>query len=170
MYHPDREIRDKEIIKAILVMCDVITVSFNGDGFPYALPLNFGFEYGEDLVFYTHHAPEGHKNKFIEKKPKVCVTAHRFIDNIYNEYDNSHHDYRSVTAFGEMSFIPRESAEFTAAFESLCRHNGRTVPASVYGPGFNALAAKIVCRGENVTGKAQRRIARPEDVPFKYNK
>ncbi|MCL2772761.1 MAG: pyridoxamine 5'-phosphate oxidase family protein [Oscillospiraceae bacterium] len=167
MYHADREIRDKEIIKAILDMCDIINIGFFDDEYPYVLPVNFGYEFEENLIFYMHHATEGYKNKLIENNPKVCVTAHKFIDHIYNDYDNSSHDYRSVMAFGEMEFIPRESPDYKKAWEILCKCNGRKVPASVFFPEFKVLMSKIVCRPENVIGKAQRHITSVEEVPFK---
>ena len=167
MYHADREIRDKEIIKAILDMCDVINVGFFDDEYPYVLALNFGYTFDENLNFYMHHAVEGYKNKLIRSNPKVCVTSHKFIDHIYNDYDQSGHDYRSVMAFGKIEFIPRDSPEYRIAWEALCRCNGRIVPASVFDPNFKVLMTKIVCRPENVIGKAQRHITSVEDVPFK---
>ena len=63
MYHAEREIRDKKIIKAILDMCDVINIGFFDDEYPYVLPVNFGYEFEDNLVFYMHHAVEGYKNK-----------------------------------------------------------------------------------------------------------
>jgi hypothetical protein len=168
MYHADREIRDKEIIKAILDMCDVISVGFFDDEYPYVLPVNFGYEYEDDLVFYTHHAVKGYKNKLVENNPKVCVTTYKFIDRIINEYDNSSHDFRSVMAFGDMSFIQRDSNEYKKAWTIFCRCNGRTVPDVVFTPCFKVLMGKIVCRPENIYGKAQRRITSVDEVPFKY--
>ena len=167
MRHADREIRDREIIKAILDMCDVINVGFFDDEYPYVLPLNFGYEYEDDLIFYMHHAAEGYKNKLIEGNPKVCVTTHKFIDHIYNDYDNSGHDYRCVMAFGEIEIISKESPEYRTAWEALCRCNGRTIPTSVFRPDFKVLVTKITCRPENVIGKAQRHITSADQVPFK---
>ena len=168
MWHADREIRDKQIIKAILDMCDVINIGFFDDEYPYVLPVNFGYEYEDNLVFYMHHAVQGYKNKLIENNPKVCVTTHKFIDHIYNDYDKSSHDYRCVMAFGEIEFIPRESEDYKKAWETLCKCNNRpAVPAVVFSPGFKVLMSKIVCRPENVIGKAQRHISSVDEVPFK---
>ena len=167
MVHADREIRNKEIIKAILDLCDVINIGLFDDEYPYVLPVNFGYEYEENLVFYTHHATEGYKNKLITANPKVCVTTYKFIDHIYNDYDKTSHDYRSVMAFGEIEFIPRESPDYKKAWELLCKCNGRPVPDAVLSSGFRVLMGKIVCRPENVVGKAQRHITSAEDVPFK---
>jgi nitroimidazol reductase NimA-like FMN-containing flavoprotein (pyridoxamine 5'-phosphate oxidase superfamily) len=167
MYHAEREIRDKEIIKAILDMCDVINIGFADDEYPYILTVNFGYEFEDNLVFYMHHAVEGYKNKLIEKNPKVCVITHKFMTGIHNDYDNTGHDYRSVMAFGEMSFISRKSAEYAKAWEMLCKCNGLAVPDAVFRADFRVLMSKIVCRPENVTGKAQRPIKTVEEVPFK---
>jgi len=167
MRHADREIRDKEIIKAILDMCDVINIGMFDEEYPYVLPVNFGYEYEENLVFYMHHAVDGYKNRLVERNPKVCVVTHRFLDRVPNEYDGSNHDYRCVMAFGEMAFIGRESADYARAWEVLCRHNGRTVPERIFNPGLRVLMSKIVCKPENVIGKAQRRITELEEVPFK---
>ena len=168
MYHADREIRDKDIIKAILDICDVISIGFFDDEYPYVLPVNFGYDFEDDLIFYTHHAVMGYKNKLVENNPKVCVTTYKFIDHVYNDYDKSSHDYRSVMAFGEISFISRDSDDYSKAWDALCRCNGRTVPDVVFKPNFKILMGKIVCRKENVFGKAQRPIKSVEDVPFKY--
>jgi len=167
MYHAEREIRDKEIIKAILDMCEVISVGFFDEEYPYVLPLNYGYEYEDDLIFYMHHAVDGYKNRLIDKNPKVCVNTFKFIDHIYNDYDKSGHDYRSVMAFGKIEVIPKDSPDYKRAWEALCRCNGRVVPESVYRPDFRVMMTKIVCKSENVIGKAQRTIKTVEEVPFK---
>ncbi|MCL2665268.1 MAG: pyridoxamine 5'-phosphate oxidase family protein [Defluviitaleaceae bacterium] len=167
MYHADREIRDKKILTAMLDMCDVISIGFFDDEYPYVLPVNFGYQFEDDLIFYTHHAVAGYKNGLVEKNPKVCVTCHRFLDRVYNDYDKSNHDYRSVMAFGIFSFIKRESEDYAKAWEALCRCNGRTVPEAVFKPGFKVLMGKIVCKSENVIGKAQRSIKSVAEVPFR---
>jgi len=168
MYHADREIRDKEIIKAILDMCDVISIGMFDVEYPYVLSVNFGYEFEENLTFFTHHAVVGYKNGLIKKNPKVCVNTFKFIDKIHNEYDSSSHDYRSVTAFGEMSFISRDGDDYSRAWSALCRCNGRTVPESVFNPDFKVLMAKIVCDQKNVIGKAQRNIKNAAEAPFRY--
>ena len=164
----DREIKDKELIKAILDMCDVINVAFFDEEYPYNLPLNYGYEFEDNLIFYCHHAPEGYKNHLIENNPKVCVVTHKFIDNLNGGYDSSSYAYRSVMAFGEMSFITPGSVEYVKAWQCLCTHNKRDVPDAIYGESLQKRIkmSKIVCRPENVTGKAQRKIDSLEDIPL----
>jgi len=169
MQHADREIKDKQLIKAVLDMCDVINIAFFDEEYPYNLPVNFGYEFEDNLIFYCHHAPEGYKNRLIEKYPKVCVVTHKFLDHIYNAYDQSGHDYRSVMAFGEISFINPSSDEYLKAWECLCACNGRAVPDVVHQAGFknHVKMTKILCRPENVIGKAQRKITSLAQIPLK---
>ena len=169
MRHAEREIRDKEIIKAILDMCEVINIGFFDDKYPYVLPVNFGYEYGDDLVFYTHHAPDGYKNTLVARNPNVCVATNVFKGHIYNDYDHSSHDYRSVMAFGEMAFIDPGAVEYERAWRALGRAYGHDVSNHLLTPESknSALMGKITCRPENVVGKAQRPIKGLDDVPFK---
>lgn len=170
MRKADREIHDREILKAILDMCDVMNVAFFDEDYPYIVPLNFGYEFEDDLVLYFHHGPEGHKNDLIEKNPKVCAMTCKFLDHIYNSYDKSGHDYRSVMAFGEMSFIDSDSAEYEKAWQVLCACNGRTPPPVVFEEQYKKTRvrmSKIVCKYENVYGKAQRHITSVDQLPLK---
>ena len=166
----DRAITDRELLKGILDMCDVINVAFHDEEYPYIVPLNFGYEFESDLVFYCHHGPWGHKNSLIEKNPKVCVVTHKFLDHIYNSYDQSGHDYRSVMAFGEMSFIPPDSDEYEKAWDTLTGFNGRVTPPMVLEKSYRQnriRMSKIVCKAENVYGRAQRNITSAEQLPLK---
>lgn len=169
MYHAKREIRDREIIKAILDICDVINIGFFDDVYPYVLPVNFGYEYHDDLIFYTHHAIEGYKNKLIANNPNVCVEAHQFIDHVKFIHHHSPHDYRSVMAFGRISVIPREDDEYRKAWSVLTACNQRELPDRVFQPNFKVMMCKIVCPAEHVIGKAERMLTSPEQVKFEYD-
>ena len=46
---------DKEHIEAVIQKCDVCFVGMvDSDGFPYVIPMNFGYQ---DGVIYLHSAP-----------------------------------------------------------------------------------------------------------------
>jgi len=167
MYHSSREIRDREMIKAILDMCEVINVGFFDDKYPYVLPVNFGYDFDDDLVFYMHHAIDGYKNALVKKNPNVCVVTYKFIGHIKNDVDHSSHDYRSVMAFGEMSFIPQGCDEYRKAWDALARGYKHNVPGRVYEADFQVLMSKITCRPENVVGKSQIPIFDISQVPLK---
>jgi nitroimidazol reductase NimA-like FMN-containing flavoprotein (pyridoxamine 5'-phosphate oxidase superfamily) len=167
----DREVYGKDLLKGILDMCDIINVAFNDEEYPYVVPLNYGYEFEDDLVFYCHHGPWGHKNNLIEKDPKVCVVTHKFLDHIYNSYDKSGHDFRSLMAFGTMSFIAPDSDEYEKAWKLLFSCNGRdTVPPLVLEMSYRqsrVRMSKIVCRAEDVYGRAQRNITSMDQLPLK---
>jgi len=167
MYHKNREIRDREMIKAILDLCEVINIGLYDDEYPYVLPVNFGYEYEDNLIFYMHHAIDGYKIKLVEKNPKVCVVTYCYAGHIKNDIDHTSHDYRSVMAFGEMQFIKRDDDDYKRAWDALAKGYGHKVPDSVYAPEMQVLMAKIVCRPENVIGKSQIPISDISQVPLR---
>jgi nitroimidazol reductase NimA-like FMN-containing flavoprotein (pyridoxamine 5'-phosphate oxidase superfamily) len=168
MQHAEREIRDRELIKAILDLCNVINIGMFDGEYPYVLPCNFGYTFDDNLVFYTHHALKGYKLGLIEKNPKVCVVTHVFVDNIVNTYDNTKHDYRSVMAFGEMEELQPGTDDYRTALKKLLECNGRPAPeAFVNSDQSKSMRMfKIICRPENVMGKAQREITQMNQIPL----
>jgi hypothetical protein len=73
-------------------------------------------------------------------------------------------------AFGEMSFIdPEAGDDYEKAWRALGRAYGHDVSAHLLKPEFkkSLLMGKILCRPENVIGKAQRSIKSVDDVPYK---
>lgn len=62
----ERELMNDMISKSKL--CYVAMT--DADGFPYVLPMNFGFQ---DDILYFHSAPEGSSITALERRPEVCV-------------------------------------------------------------------------------------------------
>ena len=56
MKHANRQVRDKELIKAMLDQCPVCTLAMHDEPYPYEVPLNFGYEWEDKLVIYMHMA------------------------------------------------------------------------------------------------------------------
>ena len=170
MRRSELEIRDKEMIKAILGLCNVINVGLFDEKYPYVFPTNYGYIYEEDLVFFTHHAPTGHKLDLLARNPHVCVTAYAFADHINNRRSSSHsrHDYRSVIAFGVMEETVPGTPEYKLAIRKLHECNGRTVADSFTARDHSAQLRmfKITCKPENVTGKAQVPLNSLQDIPL----
>ncbi len=74
MRRKDREITEMDDILDIVGQAKVLHLGLMDDGYPYIVPLNYGFETDEGgLVFYMHCAKEGHKIDLIRRSPKVCV-------------------------------------------------------------------------------------------------
>ena len=170
MRRAELEIRDKTMIRAILEMCNVINVGLNDGEYPYVFPTNYGYIYEDDLIFFTHHAPQGHKLDLVAKDPHVCVTAYAFADHINNPRSPSHsrHDYRSVIAFGVMEETKPGTPDYKLAFRKLLECNGRTVAESFTSRDHSAYLRiyKITCSPENVTGKSQDPLKGIQDVPL----
>ena len=72
----EREVYDKELIAAMLDEMMIVSVGVNDeDGFPYVVPLSFGYEMKEDeLVVYTHFTKRGKKVSLFERDPRVCLS------------------------------------------------------------------------------------------------
>ena len=63
MRRKDREITGRENIEPILQACKVCRVAMTGtDGWPYVIPMNFGYTWDEDgLTLYFHGGVKGKK-------------------------------------------------------------------------------------------------------------
>ena len=164
-----REIRDREIISAMLDQITVLHLAVKDTTFPYVVPLNYGFEWqGDELVFYFHSAKAGMKLDLIRQDPHVCVNAADFISYAEGPYRGHLHDYRSVTANGIAEEInPETDADlFMHAHECLLRHNHRKMQ-----PGDEAAMRyislwQIRCPVEMVWGKAEIVPHSVDEVPF----
>ena len=75
MRRKDREITDINQILDIAEGAKILHLGLmDDDGYPYIVPLNYGFETADgSLIFYMHSAKEGHKLDLIRRNAKVCV-------------------------------------------------------------------------------------------------
>ncbi len=75
MRRKDREITDMDQILDIVDGAKVLHLGMDGgDGYPYIVPLNYGYELLDgSIVFYMHCAKDGRKLERIRQNPKVCV-------------------------------------------------------------------------------------------------
>ena len=64
MRRKDREITGRENIEPILQACKVCRVAMTGtDGWPYVIPMNFGYTWDEDgLTLYFHGGVKGQED------------------------------------------------------------------------------------------------------------
>ena len=74
MRRKDREITDRAEIEEILRQCRVAHIAFQDEEAPYLVPMNFGYDWQEQLpVLYFHCADQGKKLSLLEKYPKVGI-------------------------------------------------------------------------------------------------
>ncbi|MBQ7825221.1 MAG: pyridoxamine 5'-phosphate oxidase family protein [Clostridia bacterium] len=163
-----RQVSDRAIICAMLDQMDTIYVGMHDGPYPYVVPLNFGYTFDDDLVFYFHCAKAGYKLDLLARNPHVCVTASQFVSYAGGSVRGHMHDYRSVIARGVAQQInpDREPEAFRAALENLLIHNHRD-PADADSPVVRHIQMwRIVCKAEDVTAKAEIMPKRPAEVQF----
>lgn len=74
MRRKEREITDSEKIEAILSEAKYLHLGMLDDGYPYVVPLHYGYTFIDGkLTFYIHCAKEGHKLDLIGKNGNVFV-------------------------------------------------------------------------------------------------
>lgn len=167
----EREVIDPLLIEEMLKMFDYVNIGINGDdGFPYVVPVNYGFEMKQDKLYvYTHFAKKGMKIDLIQKNPKVCLSFNAFHDFPDCKYKGHYHDYRSVIAKGIIKLIDGHDdyAIYKRGYELLytCNHreikpleDRTTIPPMYIGV--------IECDMKDVTAKSEFPIRTKEDVPF----
>ena len=72
MRRKDREITDREEIRAILERARVLHLGINAGGRPYVVPLHYGLAWSDGLpVFYVHGAREGRKLDLLRRDNRV---------------------------------------------------------------------------------------------------
>lgn len=164
-----RQVADRALLGAMLDQMEVIHLGMHDGTFPYVVPLNFGYEWrADELIFYVHCARKGHKLELLARDPHVCVTASAFVSYAQDTVKGHLHDYRSVIASGVAFCIdPREEPEEAErAMRRILLHQHRD-PSDAQTPLMRCLLLwRIVCRAEDVTGKAEIAPRCLEDVPF----
>lgn len=78
----EREVVDYKLIEAMLQEMNIINVGMNDeDGFPYVVPMSFGFEMTDThLNVYTHFMKVGKKVELLKRDPRVCIEFSIFND------------------------------------------------------------------------------------------
>lgn len=79
MRRKDREITDHAELLAVLDRCPVLHLALNGETAPYVVPLSFGWEEREGVVYlYVHGALEGRRHELLAADQRVALAADVF--------------------------------------------------------------------------------------------
>lgn len=171
MIHFEREVVEVEFIEEMLKMFHHVNVGINGDdGYPYVVPLNYGFEINADkLIVYTHFMKRGLKVDLIKKDPRVCLEFSAFNDFPDRKYKGHYHDYRSVIAKGTMKLVDgnQDYDTFKKGYDLLYVCNNREIKPLEDRPAIPPMYIGVIeCDMANVTAKSEFPIRKKEDVPF----
>ena len=159
MRRQDREITDPEEILEIVRQAKTLRLGLFDEGYPYVVPLHYGFEYDRDrhtLTFYMHGAKEGRKLDLIEKDPRVCVELETAAEQISGgeipcRYGTA---YASVIGRGRAELV-QDPQEKIKGLQLLMRsQTGRSFEIDA---GMAASVAVIKAVIPEFTAKARRR-------------
>lgn len=128
MYHEDRRIKDPELIRGILDQNMVCTLAMHDEPFPYVVPMNYGYDWEEKLIFYLHMAPRGHRRELLLANPNVAINIWKDVNRWgYEAYRGEKYDYRSVTVFGRAEILEpqKENPEILKALNCISVQGGR---------------------------------------------
>lgn len=128
MRRKDKEVTSKEWMEKVLLEAEWFELAMAGvDGWPYVLPMNFGYEGG---FLYVHGAAEGKKVDILRGNPKVCFQAVVGTEIIRDENDPSEFSmkYRSVTGLGEAEILSGMDEKREALCAIMRHYDGPTEP------------------------------------------
>ena len=110
MRRADREIVDFDELIRVMENCSVCRLALNQEGYPYILPLNFGYKAeGKKVTLYFHGASEGKKYELIEKDNRVSFEmdcSHRLVSDREQGYCTM--EYESVIGRGRIEIVSDE--------------------------------------------------------------
>lgn len=122
MRRADRAVTAPEEIREILDSCKVCRLAMVDEGTPYLVPLNFGYQWEEQLTLCFHSALEGRKISALRRNPQVCFEmdcAHALVS--ADTACGHSYRYASIIGEGEVIFLTDPAPKRTA-LETLMKH------------------------------------------------
>lgn len=123
MRRKEREVKNTEEIRKILVDCKVCRLGLVDEGAPYIVPMNAAWDFdGERLVLYFHCAKEGKKLNLIRKNPRVGFEMDREIALVEGDTP-CQYSYRFASIIGKgTAEIIEDEQEKEKALTKLMKH------------------------------------------------
>ncbi len=148
----DREITDFYEIVEVMKNCDVCRLALNDDGYPYILPLNFGVEVIDGIIYlYFHSALEGYKVALLNKDNRASFEMdckHQL--QYFEEKGYCTMAYESVIGRGRIRILNEE--EKMEALKKIMGHYHRGKEV-YFNTGAISRTLVYVLKVEKVTGK-----------------
>lgn len=171
MLRYEREVLDKKLICAMLDNMQILNLGINDvDGFPYVVPLSYGYEMnGKELIVYTHFTKRGKKVDLLKLNNKVALEWSIFNDFPDKKYKGHYHDYRSVMAKGKLRLLEykEDPVLWQRAYNYMYTCNNRSIkPLNQRKTVPNIYMGIITCDLKDVTAKSEFPLRTIEDVPF----
>ena len=170
MYKEKVSVRDEELIREILKRCRVAVVGIHDEPYPYCVPMNYGFEWEDQLIFYFHMATDGHRIRLLKRDNRVSMAIYEFLDRHgYKRVHNEPHDYRSVMAYGRAEIIcPEQEEEYLHGMNVLLAGQRWPLITRIT-PDMKNRMLILKITADIVTGKAQYPVSSLDEVPIPPN-
>lgn len=167
----EREVIEHDIIAAMLDQMQIVNVGLNDkDGWPYVVPMSFGYEAtDEGITVYTHFTKKGKKLELMRADNRVCLEFSIFSDFPDRKYKGHYHDYRSVICRGRMEIVDYadDPATWERGYNLLYTCNGREIkPLSDRAKIPPMYIGVVCCPWDDVTAKSEFPLRSVSDVPF----
>ena len=108
MTRREREVTDINDILQIINETKILHLGLSDEGWPYVVPMNYGYETGEskELVFYFHCAKVGRKIDVLKENPQVCLELDGCHELLSAEVPCAYSYYfASLIGNGEVEFV-----------------------------------------------------------------
>lgn len=116
MIRKDREITDINKIISIMKKCDVCSLAFFDEEYPYIIPINFGISLIKDTItLYFHGAKVGKKLELIKKNNKVAFEmncSHKLL--LGEKASDATMEYESVCGNGVIDILDETEEKLEA--------------------------------------------------------
>jgi len=132
MRRSDKEVTSPREIAEILTRAEVCRLALNDGGYPYIVPMNFGFgdpEEGEregEKALFFHSALQGKKIDLLRRDPRVAFEVDVDTELVTSEEACSFTmRYRSVCGRGRVRFLEDDEAKRRALNRIMGHYTGK---------------------------------------------
>lgn len=126
MRRANKEVKNWNEIMEIIRRSETIRLGIHAQPFPYVVPVSFGYEEVDGVLFlYIHGAAEGYKHTLLKENNNVCVEAdilHRYVHSEAKSGSILTADYESVIGFGVAEPVFGDEAK--KGIDLICSHCG----------------------------------------------
>ena len=130
MRRRERQVTDLEKIKEVVEACQVVRIAFNGQEYPYIVPVNYGYKWEEEqLILYVHGATKGEKIDRLQADEKVAIEMddkHALVEGGTKAASYSY-AYESIIGFGKAELLS-DLEEKRFALHALMDHAAKGMP------------------------------------------
>lgn len=136
-----REVTDFERIKELVEACQVVRIAFNGEDYPYIVPVNYGYQWqDQQLTLFVHGATQGEKIERLQADSKVAIEMddkHALMEG-GRKAERFSYFYESLIGYGTAELV-NDLEEKRAALHALMDHAAKGMP-------FDEIPAGIIER------------------------